>query len=198
MTNTTIAGNRARGAAGLWVLGHGAGASGKLDATNVTIADNETYPRSDFTTRGIPGGLTLGDDVTGTLLSCSIIGNKAQFASGIGRVTSLVLKNTIISNVAENVYAPYNCTGDQFAKSPAQGDHNVQWPNGLKDDMDCVTGIERFDPLMGVLGDHGGVGRTVLPLPGSPVIGKGVDCPKTDARGKVRQAACTLGAVEAD
>jgi hypothetical protein len=198
MTSTTIAGNKANGAAGLWVLGHGAGASGKVDLTNVTIANNETYPRPDFTKRGIPGGLIIGDDTTGTLQNCSIVGNKAQFASGIGRASPLVIHNTIIDNVAENQYAPINCTGSAFASPPGKGDHNVQWPKGLKDDMECTAGIVRIDPQMGTLADNGGVVRTVAPSPGSPVIGMGADCAPTDARGKPRKAACTLGALEVE
>lgn len=198
MSNTTIAGNRARGAAGLWVLGHGPGASGKVDLTNVTIANNETYPRPDFTKRGIPGGLVIGDDTTGTLNNCTIVGNKAQFASGIGRVSPLEIHNSIISNVAENQYAPLNCTGSSFAQPPGKGDHSIQWPNGLKDDMDCIAGIQRIDPQMGTLADNGGVVRTIAPLPGSPAIGKGAACAATDARGKARKAACTLGALEVE
>ena len=109
-----------------------------------------------------------------------------------------MIRNTIISNVSDNQYAPYNCTGDAFAKSPGKGDHDVQWPNGLKDDMDCVAGIERFDPKMGTLADNGGPVRTVAPEAGSTVVGKGQDCAPTDARGKPRKSACTLGALEAD
>jgi len=80
---------------------------------------------------------------------------------------------------------------------PGTGSNNLQWPNGLKDDMDCTTGIMRADPMMGDLADNGGPTKTVAPKTGSPAIGAGTSCPATDQTGKPREAAkCTLGAVE--
>ncbi len=196
VTNTTISGNKARGAAGLWILGHGEQAA-TADLTNVTLADNQTWPQADFTTRGIGGGLNIGDNTTGTLLNCTIAGNAAQFASGIGRASPLTIRNTLISNIAENQYTPLNCTGSSFATPPGTGDHNLQWPNGLKDDMDCTPGITRVDPMLAPLADNGGPTRTIAPLPGSPALAAGTDCPPTDQRGMPRADPCTLGALEA-
>ncbi len=196
MTATTVARNKARGAAGLWVLGHG-GQQARADLTNVTLADNETWPQADFTTRGIGGGLIIGDNTVGTLLNCTISGNAAQFASGIGRVSALTVRNTIVSNIAENLYTPLNCTGSSFATPPGTGEHNLQWPVGPQDDMDCTTGILRIDPLLGVLTDNGGPTETVAPLPGSPALAGGSECPPTDQRGMPRGEPCTIGALEA-
>jgi len=195
MTATTVSNNEARGFAGLWIMGHGA-APGVADLTNVTIANNRTIPREDFTTRGIGGGLVIGDNATGTVLNCTIVGNEAQFASGIARVSPLVVRNTIISNLADNEWTPLNCTGSAYATPPGTGDGNVQWPNGRQDDMDCTEGILRADPLMGTLGDAGGPTPTVSPEAGSPAIGLGTDCPETDQRGEPRSEPCTAGAVE--
>ncbi|WAS93243.1 choice-of-anchor Q domain-containing protein [Nannocystis punicea] len=195
LSNSTISGNKARGSAGVWILGHGAQPA-VADLTNVTITGNSTWPQADFTTRGIGAGLTIGDGTSGTILNCTIAGNDAQFGSGILRVTPLVVRNTIISNNAENQYTPLNCTGSMFASPPGTGDHNIQWPNGLQDDMDCTPGISRVDPLLGELADNGGPTRTIAPLAGSPALAAGSDCPPTDQRGEPRADPCTLGALE--
>jgi hypothetical protein len=197
MTATTISNNEARGFAGMWILGHGGDSPATADLTNVTLTGNRTYPNADFTKRGIGGGLTIGDDTTGTILNCTIVGNSAQFASGILRVSPLTVRNTIISNEAENQYTPLNCMGDAFATPPGTGERNIQWPNGPMNDMDCTPGITRADPKMGALADNGGPTKTIAPEAGSPAIGMGTNCPATDQRGQVRDTAtCTLGAME--
>ncbi|MEZ4297955.1 MAG: right-handed parallel beta-helix repeat-containing protein [Polyangiaceae bacterium] len=196
ITGTTISGNASRGFAGLWILGHGPSAPATANLTNVTIANNTAWEQPVFTDTGIGGGLIIGDGTTGTLLNCTIAGNAAQFASGIARVSPLVVKNTIISNVALNQYTPLNCTGSSYATPSGTGDRNLQWPNGPKDDMDCTPGIQRADPLLGALGENGGPTKTMLPQAGSPALGGGAECPPTDQRGEPRKAACTIGAVE--
>ncbi|MDC3962642.1 choice-of-anchor Q domain-containing protein [Polyangium jinanense] len=196
MTASTIANNQSEAFAGLWILGHGA-TPAIADLTNVTITGNTTYPRADFTTRGIGGGLIIGDNTTGKVTNCTIAGNAAQFASGISNVTQLEVLNTIVSNDADNEYTPLNCTGNAYAQPPGTGQNNLQWPNGKKDDMDCTPGITRADPLLGDLEGNGGPTRTIAPQTGSPAIGAGAGCPTTDQRGKPRNPAkCTLGAYE--
>jgi len=64
-----------------------------------------------------------------------------------------------------------------------------------------VGNISGLDPQLGALADNGGYGRTMLPLPGSPVLDAGVatlTAPTTDQRGLARVAgpAADLGAVE--
>jgi hypothetical protein len=196
MTASTISNNQSEGFAGLWILGHGA-APAIADLTNVTISGNSTYSRPDFTKRGIGGGLVIGDNTTGKIINCTIVGNSAQFASGISRVSPLEVRNTIISNAADNQYTPLNCTGSAYAMPPGTGTNNLQWPNGLKDDMDCTPGILRVDPLMGDLADNGGPTKTMAPKAGSPAIDAGTACPTTDQTGKPRNAAkCAMGAYE--
>ena len=196
LTASTIAGNIARGSAGVWILGHG-GQQATATLTNVTIAGNSTWPQADFTTRGIGAGLTIGDNTIGTVTNCTIAGNEAQFGSAILNVTPLTVRNSILSNLAENQYTPLNCTGSMFATPPGSGDGNLQWPSGLKDDMDCTPDIVRVDPLLGELADNGGPTQTISPSPGSPALMAGSDCPPTDQRGLPRAEPCTLGAHEA-
>ncbi len=194
ITGSTISRNRARSSAGLWVLGHGE-QEAIVELTNVTIALNSTYARDPFTERGIGAGLVIGDRTSGTLLNCTIAGNDGQFASGILNVSSLVVRNTIVSNLADNEYTPLNCMGSMYARPQGTGDHSVQWPIGLSpDDMDCFPGITRVDPQMGAFGDHGGATLTMLP---EATLEAGTDCPPTDQRGQPRStSSCDLGAVE--
>jgi hypothetical protein len=194
ITGSTISRNRARSSAGLWVLGHGEQAA-IVELTNVTIAMNSTYDREPFTERGIGAGLVIGDRTSGTVTNCTIAANEGQFASAILNVSSLVVRNTILSNLADNEYTPLNCMGSMYAMPPGTGDHDVQWPTGLSaDDMDCVPGITRVDPMMGTLGDHGGTTETMVP---AATLEAGTDCPPTDQRGEPRDtASCSIGAVE--
>jgi hypothetical protein len=194
---STISNNAARAFAGAWILGHGP-TPAIADLTNVTIAGNYTWPKDDFTTRGIGGGLIIGDNTTGTVWNCTIVDNEAQFASGIARVSPLTVNNTIISNLYDNEWCPLNCTGTSYNTPPGTGEHNLQWPTGTDDDMDCTPAIERADPLLGELADNGGPTETIAPLADSPAIEGGFGCPATDQRGVPRSEPCTIGAFEVE
>ncbi len=195
ITDTTVSGNQARSSSGVWILGHGPAAA-LANLTNVTIAGNATWPRDPFTERGLGGGLTIGDNTSGELVNCTIVDNAAQFASGIARASTLTIRNSIIANIADNEYTPLNCTGTSYAMPPAAGQGNIQWPNGLKDDMDCTPAILREDPLLGELADHGGPTLTIMPSDQSPALLGGAECPPTDQRGEPRGEPCTIGALE--
>jgi len=194
MTATTVAGNRARSSAGVWIVAHGS-AQAIANFTNVTITGNATYERADLTTRGVSAGLTIGDGTSGTLLNVTIADNAAQFGSGIWNASPLTIRNSIIANDAENLYTPLNCSGSSYASPSAAGQDNVQWPTGLSaDDMDCTPGITRVDPQLGALDDHGGPTPTVIP--GAPDLPRGTGCPLQDQRGEPRAEPCAIGAVE--
>lgn len=195
ITRSSIVRNSARSAAGLWVVDHGPAAPARLHLENVTIALNRTYERADFTMRGVAAGLNIGGNTTGDVVNCTIAGNEGQFGSGIWNVSPLTVRNTIVANVAENQYTPLNCSGSSYASPPASGMNVVQWPTGLSaDDMDCILGVTRVDPMMGALDTTGD-----LPVmrPSASGLPMGSDCPSIDALGAVRDTArCTLGAVE--
>jgi hypothetical protein len=192
MTNTSITNNRARFAAAMSVYEHGGPAPGAIDMTNVTIADNLVWEQDPFTETGLVGGINVGDRVTGSWLNVTLVGNRAQFASGIGgSSTRLTIRNTIIANDWLNDFTPLNCNGES-----ANGASNLQFPanNMANNDVACVTGIQFADPLMGPLTET----RTRVPQAGSPAIGLGTECPATDQLGNPRPATgCTAGAVEA-
>ncbi len=192
---STISNNAAKAYAALFVVEHGA-ASGALEMTNSTVADNKAWPKEPFTTTGLVGGIALGDRVTGTIKSSTIAGNSAQFASGISNVDRIRLESTIISNTALNAYVPVNCSGS----APANGDGNVQFPATNANDTDrrCATGVVFGDPRLAPLADNGGPTKTMMPAEGSIVFGAGRGCPAVDQRGRPRAnpASCTAGAVE--
>jgi hypothetical protein len=193
MTNTSITNNRARFAAGMVVYEHGAPAPGRIDMTNVTIADNRVWEQMPFTNTGLVGGINVGDRVTGAWVNVTLVGNKAQFASGIGGAsTRLTIRNTIIANEWLNDYTPLNCNG-----ASANGSATLQWPanNMGNNDLTCVTGSLLADPMMSALTGTGM--RTMSPLPGSPARGLGTQCPATDQLGNARPSTgCTAGAIE--
>ncbi|MBX3226345.1 MAG: hypothetical protein KIT84_42820 [Labilithrix sp.] len=194
MTNTSLTNNRARFAAAMSIYEHGGPAPGVIDMTNVTVANNTVWERDPFTDTGLVGGVQVGDRVTGTWLNVTLVGNKAQFASGIGGAsTRLTIRNSIIANEWLNDYTPLNCNG-----ASANGSDNLQWPatNKGNNDLACVTAIQRADPKMGPL--SGTDMLTTTPQAGSPALGLGKSCPPTDQLGNPRKPeGCTAGAIEA-
>jgi hypothetical protein len=82
------------------------------------------------------------------------------------------------------------------------GSGDMQWPvdrvNGGSADALCAPGIyEATDPMVGMLGNHGGPVPVALVASGSAAIGRGTNCPSTDARGMPRStSSCTAGAAE--
>lgn len=196
ITNTSFTNNHARFAAAMSIYEHGGPAPGVIDMTNVTVADNTVWEQDPFTNTGLVGGVNVGDRVTGVWTNVTIVGNKAQFASGIGGAsTRLTIKNSIIANDWLNDYTPLNCNG-----AAANGSDNVQWPANNKgnNDLSCVTGILKADPMMGALaGPAGSAMKTRSPQAGSAALGLGKSCPATDQLGNPRKATgCTAGAVE--
>lgn len=165
-----------------------------FDFTNVTFYGNHAKA-------GVAATLALfGGD--GTLLNCTFAENVCDAANMFGAAIfgspSLTIQNTIFdANTAQNPGAPMQC---QVGTISGSGD--MQWPvdraNGGSADALCAPGIyEGSDPMVGPLGDHGGPVPTALVSAGSAALGRGTNCPPTDARGKPRStSSCTAGATE--
>ena len=165
-----------------------------FDFTNVTFYGNHAKA-------GVAATLALfGGD--GTLLNCTFAENVCDAANMFGAAIfgspNLTIQNTIFdANTAQNPGAPMQC---QVGTITGGGD--MQWPatraNGGSADALCAPGIfEGSDPMVGPLGDHGGPVPTALVQAGSAALGRGTNCPMTDARGKTRSASsCTAGATE--
>jgi hypothetical protein len=206
ITNSTIAGNLTAGSGGGYGDENG---QGTLFVQNSTITGNSA---------NIGGGIQA-DGPSTTVLDSTITGNSAQ-ANGGGIVVptgTFTLNNTI---VAQNFAGPANFVGgtapDVMAKvTTGTGDFigindgNLTVTTGSSNQVG--TPANPLDADLGPLQTNGGplagsptVTQTVptlAPLPGSPVIGKGVNLaslPATDQRGFLRivNGAVDIGAVE--
>ncbi|MCE9572429.1 MAG: hypothetical protein K8W52_04670 [Deltaproteobacteria bacterium] len=176
ITNSTISRNQAFYNGGLWIN------ASHAQLVNSTIAEN-------VATGSNGGGVWLGNEVTGSMLNCTIANNHAtadgQVAGAIfGQ--GLTLTNTLI---AANT-AMYNPTCDNSAHTDGGG--NLQWPAGSP----CTAAPLVADPGLGALADAGGDTETMVPAAGGPATGIGHGCPALDQRGHARPDPCTAGAVE--
>jgi hypothetical protein len=162
--------------------------------TNVTFYGNHS-------TAGVGATLSLFGG-GGTLLNCTFANNVCDAANMFGAAIfgspNLTIQNTIFDDdTAQNPGAPMQC---QVGTITGSGD--MQWPvdhaNGGGADALCAPGIyEGADPMVGPLGNYGGPVPVALVKTGSPALGRGTNCPPTDARGVARNtASCTAGAAE--
>ncbi len=175
ITNTTISNNTGHFGGGLW-----AGQSDILMLENVTIANN---------TASGGGGVWFANQVTGTILNCTIAGNTGDGL--FGGDTGVKLQDTIIANNPRGTLdSTTNC-----AKQHASGAPDMQFP--AAGGVQCTSDVTIADPMLGPLQDNGAPVKTMKPGVGSPAIGAGKNCSVTDAVGKTRPSACTLGAIEA-
>lgn len=165
-----------------------------FDFTNVTFYGNHATAGVAATVALFGGG--------GNLLNCTFASNVCDatnmFAAAIFGSPSLTIQNTIFDdNTAQNPGAPMQC---QVGTITGSGD--MQWPadrvNGGGADALCAPGIyEATDPMVGMLGNHGGPVPVALVASGSAALGRGTNCPSTDARGMPRStSSCTAGAAE--
>jgi hypothetical protein len=166
-----------------------------LDMTNVTFSGNSA-------TKGLGGAISLFGN-GGTFLNCTFADNHADFGSGyfgaaLAGGTKFTIGNTLfVNNTSKDAGAGMTCAGT------SDGANDLQWPKnhlvGGAPDTACVTGITFADATLSPLADNGGPTWTMAPKPGSPAIGLGKACPKTDQRGHARKAdGCTAGAYEVD
>lgn len=190
ITASAIVRNQARSDGGMF-LGPGV----VLAMTNTTIAGNTALS-------SLAGGLSMAPGVTGAIRNCTFAANRAPgelaFAGAIVGGREVVLANTIVwgSEVGHG-FSPVSCMDALL-----EGGGNLQWPiqrsgGGLDlPESPCSPQVAPADALLGPLSDNGGPTPTVVPMPGSPAVGQGRDCPPVDQRGVPRRDPCTSGAVE--
>lgn len=182
VTGSTIAGNRADTAGGVFVSGFG-----DTWLTNATISGNSAAQSA--------GGLALG---RGDLLveHVTFVGNQA----GIGARTvafdvnsgAVTLRNSIIAG-------GFGAAGIECEIANGGFDANVA---NIIEDGSCgagAVGLIAQDPELGPLALNGGPTRSHSPLESSPAINQGdaASCTATDQRGVARIAvACDIGALE--
>jgi len=170
--NSTFYGNKAASPDGIGGLG---GAimrtSGKMNLTNVTVANNFA---------GFIGGGIVGGNSEVTLRNTIIANNNAANGGNTWNIKQNCSDEMI--NGGNNIQFP--------AKNPNDAS-----------DKNCAAGIRIVNPMLGELANNGGATPTVPLLTGSPAIntGNNATCMMSDQRGVARPqgSACDIGAFEA-
>jgi hypothetical protein len=189
ITASTLSGNTAASGGGA-LFADGS----TLSFTNDTFAANTAQ-------KGLGGAILLFGN-GGTLQNVTFVDNQASGGSGyfgaaIAGGTALTINNTLFAeNTSRDCGSPMACSDGS-----SSGAHNLQWPAThtvcANKDKACATGTAFSNPQVGDLKNNGGPTQTAAPLPGSPALGTGRNCPPTDQRGVARSAsACSAGAVE--
>ncbi len=163
--------------------------AGTISLTNCTLTGNQiTHPLGG--TGGVGGAIYTGSGKSTTLTGCTISGNGGAAVGG-GLWGPATVSNSIIygnsASTGPDAYGTYTSDGTNLIG-------NTSGATGFSSD------IVGEDPLLGSLGDHGGLTQTIPLLPGSPAIDAIVsaDClTSTDQRGVSRASIpCDIGAFE--
>ena len=187
LTNSTVSGNVAGDVAG------GLRTLGNATIINSTISGN--------TSTAWHGGALFMTDGVVAILNSTIVDNNAPggTAGGLmvatfGAPVEVTLQNSI---VADN--SSYGC---QVEGDPATAVLTSLGNNVFTDGTCAPIGSDQVVAVAGVdaLADNGGPTQTHALLPGSPAIDAAnpAVCPTTDQRGVARDAACDVGAYEAE
>ena len=181
--------------------GNVANIGGALFADGTTLAfSNDTFV-DNIAQKGLGGAIFLAGK-GGSLQNLTFAGNQSTagsgyFAAAIGGGTALSINNTVFAeNTTKDCGSPMACSAGS-----SSGSHDLQWPAThavcSNADRACTPGTAFKNPGLGVLKGNGGPTQTVAPIPGSPAVGMGQNCPATDQRGVGRKSSgCTAGAVE--
>jgi hypothetical protein len=160
--------------------------------TNVTFSSNQA------TSQG--GGMQNTNDSNPTLTNTTFSNNAASFGGGMSNLgtSSPQIRNTIFwGNTGIGGAQIYIENSAVSHTSVSYGVVQAGCPDGV-----ACTGVLATDPLLGMLGNYGGLTQTIRLLAGSSAIDTGNDavCPLTDQRGVARPQGshCDIGAYEID
>lgn len=162
---------------------------GSLNATNTTFA---------FNIADTGGGLYAATGSVNAFVNVTMYANRANIGGAIFNESSnITLRNTVAGYTRNRPDTADSLNCDSNGANTTSAGHNVVSDNS------CFTAPAAGDqlnvnPQLAGLADNGGPTLTVMPLPGSPVINSGSNCPATDQRGAMRPfgPACDVGAVE--
>lgn len=159
--NTTVAGNTSAGTG----IASAFQANGTVTVTNSTFSGN-------VSAAGTGGGIYFNG--SSLILTNSTIANNASGVGGgglhrTGTNPTVLVRNTIVAN---NVGAA--ATLDVFGLVSSQG-NNIVGSVGASTGW-IASDLQNVDPLLGPLGDNGGLGNTYLPSMSSPAIDGGQNC----------------------
>ncbi len=181
----------------------GGGVANESAATQVIIV-NSTLSHNTATS-GNGGGLANFSTTSTalTMQNCTIVGNISRFggggimsAGGTVNLLNLTIANNIdfdsnggtggggISRTGGGTVTGTNLVVAQNSSNSGNGDTNSNAINGGASQANFIGG----NPQMGPLQNNGGLTFTMMPLPGSPVLGAGVTAGTTirDQRGFAR------------
>jgi hypothetical protein len=210
LSDSTLSNNSAGGQSPLWP-GIGGGididpvvAGGSVILRNDTITGNSADAGATAPATGLGGGVNVdaatvlpatfdNDTITG-----NTVGGTAK-GGGVAGPAAIKYQNTV---VAGNTGA---AGADCGTAASSSGGGNVE--SGTSCGFTGTGDHRNADPKLGSLQNNGGPNtaagnplQTMLPLPGSPVLGAGIagNCPSTDERGFARPAAsaCDSGATQ--
>ena len=175
-------------------------------------ANNITWTLTNCTFSGNTGSNTIAHIPTNgtlTMVNCTVANNTlatgnaaagAIFNQGFGpNLSTLNLKNTVLGNNTDgpNIrkFGTVTSQGNNF-----DSDGTTGFTDGVNGDIVGTSGSKK-DPKLSTLGNHGGLTKTQVPLPGSQLLDAGTSsgAPATDQRGIARPqgSAYDIGAVEA-
>jgi predicted outer membrane repeat protein len=212
LTNSTIQGNGASYGGGLMCGGQYGGACNSVIA-NVTFSGNSaTADGGGLYNAAFSNGTGPGTS-SPTLINVTFNGNSAGNAGGAilsdGRAggTSLPqLTNVILWGDTALGDPEFHAEFDSGGSAHATINTSIV-QSGCPADATCPNVLIQADPLLGALGDHGGLTPTILPATTGSAFDSGDDvaCASApvnglDQRGVVRPVSshCDIGAVESD
>jgi hypothetical protein len=166
------------------------GADRTIDVELSTIANNLMKVSGTGAVSQRGGGIENFDSSTANYISDTIVGNGIDPASSTDGIEGLNFQsanvgtgsrtfvNTIIANPVGS--AGSNCFGD----TPYSDDSapNVEFPTSMSDPCFDSTHLNvlHVDPLLGALGNNGGLTQTMVPASASPVIDQGTAADQND------------------
>ncbi|HSN18006.1 MAG TPA: DUF11 domain-containing protein [Gammaproteobacteria bacterium] len=178
--DTTISDNVARDTAG------GLTTNGRINLTNVTLANNKVVPTSDSEEGGAGVGLS-------------------SFASGQITYVNTIIANNVLETTTATTLSNCGSTGEGSTTTKLiSSGHNLE--DGDSCNLTKTGDLKNTDPKLGALTNNGGLTETMAIPQSSPAIDAGDNtvCPNNDQRGELRPAdgnldgtfVCDIGAFE--
>ena len=189
MTGSTVAGNVASSAGGMFVWTNPGAQT--LAMTNSTIAENRART-------SLGAGMAVASGVTGSLHHVTIARNHndgpTSFASAISGGNGLALTNSLVAdNSKVFIWENTSCNVTHA------GGATFQWPSqnaGGQNELACAAATTFLNAGIGPLAWSGGATPAIAPTAPALADAAVASCPATDQRGVARGTPCTPGAVE--
>jgi hypothetical protein len=205
ITGSTLSGNKAIGGQAGQGTDAGYGVGGGASLLDSSTVVNSTIALNSATGDGAFGGGVFYGGYTGQFTNVTVAGNQANRFGPVGSVEGggflnnneegegVTLVNTLV--VGNTTNSGDNSSGPDLKGKFISGGHNLigiaegaNAPGFTAPGDRTGTAANPLDPKLGPLQNNGGPTQTMLPLPGSPLLGSGNAslAPATDQRGLSR------------